>query len=148
MGALGILLRRHADDYGIGFCFCFLALPRLQASARVIFAFGACFSNTVMLGIPIILTAFGPAAGLPFFMVLAFHGLLVFTTALVCLEFGDQGKCPPGANYPTIGPRHARPNGHIGAAGRCDLEFFRPWFGRAGLTAFSRFWAVQPFPSR
>lgn len=71
----------------LAFAFASMVLPRWQASARVIFAFGACFSNTVMLGIPIILTAFGPAAGLPLFMVLAFHGLLVFTTALVCLEF-------------------------------------------------------------
>jgi predicted permease len=56
------------------------------ASEYVIIGFGGCFSNTVMLGIPIILTAFGPAAGLPLFLILAFHGLLVFTIALICLE--------------------------------------------------------------
>ena len=55
-------------------------------SEYVIFGFGAGFSNTVMLGIPIILTAFGPDAGLPLFLILAFHGLLVFTVALICLE--------------------------------------------------------------
>ena len=70
----------------LAFAFASLVLPRWHASARVIFAFGSCFSNTVMLGIPIILTAFGPEAGLPLFLVLAFHGLLVFTTALICLE--------------------------------------------------------------
>ncbi|CAI8194595.1 MAG: Uncharacterised protein [Alphaproteobacteria bacterium] len=56
------------------------------SSEYVIFGFGAGFSNTVMLGIPIILTAFGPDAGLPLFLILAFHGLLVFTVALICLE--------------------------------------------------------------
>ncbi len=56
------------------------------SSEYVIIGFGGCFSNTVMLGIPIILTAFGAQAGLPLFMILAFHGLLVFTTALICLE--------------------------------------------------------------
>lgn len=66
-------------------------MARLVFGARpmseyVIVAFGAGFSNTVMLGIPIILTAFGPAAGLPLFLILAFHGLLVFTVALTCLE--------------------------------------------------------------
>jgi malonate transporter len=70
----------------LAFIFASLVLPRWPASARVIFAFGSCFSNTVMLGIPIILTAFGPGAGLPLFLVLAFHGLLVFTIALTCLE--------------------------------------------------------------
>lgn len=70
----------------LGFVFASLVLPNWHASARVIFAFGSGFSNTVMLGIPIILTAFGPEAGLPLFLVLAFHGLLVFTIALTCLE--------------------------------------------------------------
>ena len=55
-------------------------------SEYVIIGFGGCFSNTVMLGIPIILTAFGPEAGLPLFLILAFHGLLVFTTAIISLE--------------------------------------------------------------
>ena len=56
------------------------------ASEYVVIGFGACFSNTVMLGIPIILTAFGPQAGLPLFLILAFHGLLVFTATLIALE--------------------------------------------------------------
>jgi len=60
--------------------------PGRAASEYVLLGFSACFSNTVMLGIPIILTAFGPAAGLPLFLVLAFHGLLVFAAALTCLE--------------------------------------------------------------
>ena len=63
-----------------------LALSKQTPSERVIFGFGSSFSNTVMLGIPIILTAFGPAAGLPLFLVLAFHGLLIFTVALIGLE--------------------------------------------------------------
>jgi malonate transporter len=62
-------------------------LFRARATADyVIIAFGGGFSNTVMLGIPIILTAFGSAAGLPLFLILAFHGLLVFTIALTSLE--------------------------------------------------------------
>ena len=60
--------------------------PGQRAAERVITGFGAAFSNTVMLGIPIILTAFGAAAGLPLFLILAFHGLLVFSVAIVLLE--------------------------------------------------------------
>ena len=52
----------------------------------VIVAFGGSFSNTVMPGIPIILTAFGPDASLPLFLILAFHGLLIFSVAITLLE--------------------------------------------------------------
>ena len=87
----------------LAFAFASLALPCWPASARVIFAFGACFSNTVMLGIPIILTAFGPDAGLPLFLVLAFHGLLVFTTALICLEVTTKENLRLAQIIPQLG---------------------------------------------
>lgn len=70
----------------IGFFVARWVFPARAAAEYVVMGFGACFSNTVMLGIPIILTAFGPAAGLPLFLILAFHGLLVFSAALTCLE--------------------------------------------------------------
>lgn len=52
----------------------------------VIIGFGGGFSNTVMLGIPIILTAYGEEASVPLFFILAFHGLTVFTVATFLLE--------------------------------------------------------------
>jgi len=52
----------------------------------VIIGFGGGFSNTVMLGIPIILTAYGEEAGVPLFFILAFHGLTIFTVATFLLE--------------------------------------------------------------
>ena len=70
----------------LGFFIGRLFFPARAPAEYVLLGFGACFSNTVMLGIPIILTAFGPGAGLPLFLILAFHGLLVFTAALTCLE--------------------------------------------------------------
>ena len=145
MGALGILLRRHADDYGIGFCFCFHGVAALAGFGAGDIRFWGVFSNTVMLGIPIILTAFGPAAS-PLFMVLAFHGLLVFTTALVC-RVHDQGQCPFGANYPTIGPRYARQMVILGLLAGVIWNFS----GLALAAPVDRFldlWAVPPFPSR
>lgn len=77
----------------IGFFVARWVFPARAAAEYVVMGFGACFSNTVMLGIPIILTAFGPAAGLPLFLILAFHGLLVFTAALTCLEGRPIRKC-------------------------------------------------------
>jgi len=66
----------------------FAARYALQRSPvdSVIIGFGGGFSNTVMLGIPIILTAYGEEAGVPLFFILAFHGLTVFTIATFLLE--------------------------------------------------------------
>jgi len=61
------------------------ALGRSPADS-VIIGFGGGFSNTVMLGIPIILTAYGEEAGVPLFFILAFHGLTLFTVATFLLE--------------------------------------------------------------
>jgi malonate transporter and related proteins len=87
--SLGIWLSYYAPMLAIMAVAGLVARPLFAgraASEYVVIGFGACFSNTVMLGIPIILTAFGPEAGLPLFLILAFHGLLVFTTALIALE--------------------------------------------------------------
>ncbi len=48
----------------------------------------AAYSNTVLLGIPLILTAFGDAAALPLFLLVAFHSLLLFPTATAVIEAG------------------------------------------------------------
>ncbi len=71
---------------------------------RVIIAFGSCFSNTVMLGIPIILTAFGAAASLPLFLILAFHGLLVFSVGTFLLELSTR----PQIDWRRLGPEFLR----------------------------------------
>ncbi|MDC0131887.1 AEC family transporter [Alphaproteobacteria bacterium] len=82
----------------------FLVFSNRSKPALVIIAFGSCFSNTVMLGIPIILTAFGEAASLPLFLILAFHGLLVFSVSITLLEFSSN----PKASWRDIIPQLAR----------------------------------------
>lgn len=57
--------------------------------------FTASFSNTVLLGIPLVLTVFGDRASLPVFLIVAFHSLLMFPIATVMLEFrGGRGFRP------------------------------------------------------
>lgn len=63
-----------------------LTVLRRSPADSVIVGFGGGFSNTVMLGIPIILTAYGEEAGVPLFFILAFHGLTLFTVATFLLE--------------------------------------------------------------
>jgi len=65
---------------------------RRSPKDAVIIGFGGGFSNTVMLGIPIILTAFGEAASVPLFLILAFHGLLVFTLCTFLLEMAQAAE--------------------------------------------------------
>jgi malonate transporter len=59
---------------------------------QAIFGMSAGFSNTVLLGIPIILTAYGPDATLPIFLLIAFHGptLMPLTTALIQISRGGE----------------------------------------------------------
>ncbi|MFH1766446.1 MAG: AEC family transporter, partial [Gemmatimonadota bacterium] len=51
---------------------------------QAIFGMSAGFSNTVLIGIPILFTAYGPEATVPTLLILAFHGpvLMSLTTGL------------------------------------------------------------------
>ena len=57
-------------------------------AALGIFALGGGFSNTVLLGIPLILTAFGEQASVPLFMIITFHSFLLMPTVTTILESG------------------------------------------------------------
>lgn len=61
-------------------------LPGALPGRAVIIGFGATFGNTVLLGIPLALTALGPEAGPPIYLIIAFHGLSFFTVVTVLLE--------------------------------------------------------------
>jgi|GEM_PF-69406 len=60
-------------------------LRRPKADA-VMLGFGCGQGNTIMLGLPIILTGLGEEAGTPVFLILAFHGIILFTIATFLLE--------------------------------------------------------------
>ncbi|MGV8997954.1 MAG: AEC family transporter [Parvibaculaceae bacterium] len=78
--ALGSLISRYV-------------LKREPADA-VMLGFGGGQGNVVMLGIPIILTGFGHDAGVPLFLLLTFHGLILITSATLLLEYF---RAPTGA---------------------------------------------------
>lgn len=66
----------------------------------VVFGFAAFFSNTVLLGIPIINRAYGDAAMPLVFSIISIHGLILFNTGLISMEvarrdgasFGETAK--------------------------------------------------------
>jgi hypothetical protein len=72
-------------------------LLRRPPSDAVILGFGCGQGNTIMLGLPIILTGFGPEAGTPVFLILAFHGIILFTIATFLLELTRvrEGEAQP-----------------------------------------------------
>lgn len=69
---------------------------------QAIFGMSAGFSNTVLLGIPILITAYGPEATLPIFLLIAFHGptLMPLTTALIQISRG--GEVSAGEQVKTV----------------------------------------------
>jgi predicted permease len=65
-----------------------LVIGRGPLDRRTILGFGAAYSNTVLLGIPLILTALGPTASAPLFLLIAFHSPIYFTLVTVLIEIG------------------------------------------------------------
>lgn len=78
--------------YGGGFACYFLGMAlgrypfRRPLQDRAIFGMGAGFSNTVLMGLPIILTAFGPEATLPVLLLIAFHSTLYLPITTFFIE--------------------------------------------------------------
>ena len=57
---------------------------------------GACYSNMVMLGLPLCHAAFGAAADVPLFTLLALQSTILFTLATYTIEiYGARGSGPP-----------------------------------------------------
>ena len=61
-------------------------------SQQVINAFSSSFSNTVLLGIPIILLTFGDRAVLPLFIIIGTHGIIMVPLFTIMLEMGKSGR--------------------------------------------------------
>ena len=79
--------------YGAGMAVGRFAFRR-PLGEQAIFGLGAGFSNTVLLGIPLLVTAFGPEATLPVFLIIAFHSATLLPVSVVLLEGGRprEGK--------------------------------------------------------
>ncbi len=62
-----------------------------MGAAPAIFGISAAFSNTIILGIPIVLRAFGEGAAVPLSLIVAFHSAILFTLTTVVAEIGAGG---------------------------------------------------------
>lgn len=59
-----------------------------KGAEPAIFGITAAFSNTTILGIPLVLEAYGEPAAVPLSLILGFHSALLFTLTTVVAEFG------------------------------------------------------------
>ncbi len=56
---------------------------------QAIFGMGSGFSNMVLLGVPILITAYGPDAALPIFLIIAFHSSTLFPLTTILIRLGQ-----------------------------------------------------------
>ncbi len=71
--------------WGLGFTIACIVMKRPRGEG-IIVGFGSALSNSALLGIPMILTAFGDQAGPPLFLLLALDGLVLLSLATFLLE--------------------------------------------------------------
>lgn len=81
--------------YGVGMAVARFGFRR-PLNEQTIFGLGAGFSNTVLLGIPLLVTAFGPEATLPVFLIIAFHSATLLPISVVLLEAGRRREIGDG----------------------------------------------------
>lgn len=84
-GYLGSYYISAASIYWMGFLLARYVFRRTYGG-QIITGFGYAFGNTVLLGLPLILTTFGDEAALPLFILISIHGLCFFTLTTLLLE--------------------------------------------------------------
>jgi predicted permease len=80
--------------YGAGMLLARVALALPLAEANML-ALSCAFGNTVMMGIPLIVAAYGPAGVAPVLAILAFHSLVLLGLATVVAELSQHAGAAP-----------------------------------------------------
>jgi malonate transporter len=73
--------------YGAGLGVAHYGFKRPRAELAI-YGMGAGFSNTVMLGIPLLLGAFGEEATVPVFLIIAFHSITLLPVSVLLIQTG------------------------------------------------------------
>ena len=59
---------------------------RLEVDDSALFGLGACFGNSVALGIPLMYSILGPVNAVPYMILVLFHGIIHFTYTTLIIE--------------------------------------------------------------
>ena len=65
---------------------------RTRLEEQALMGMGAIFSNTVLLGIPLVFTAFGEAGGIKIMSIITFHAIVLFPLITVIIELGRGSR--------------------------------------------------------
>jgi len=87
-----VVLSYYLGTYGVfafGMAVAALAF-RKGLSEQAAFAGSGCFSNLVLLGIPIVLAVLGPAASVPLFLVIGVHNAVLLPLLVIVLGMGQN----------------------------------------------------------
>jgi predicted permease len=87
--------------FGAGLALGRVVFKRAPAD-QAIFGMGACFSNTVLIGIPILFTAYGPEATLPTLLIIAFHGPILMSLTVALIGVGKEGNMSLSSQMRTV----------------------------------------------
>lgn len=69
---------------------------RLDFATQAIVAINATFSNAVLIGIPLVFTAFGPPGEGPLLLIVSIHSLLLISLTTILVEIGRGGGAGAG----------------------------------------------------
>lgn len=83
-------------------------LFRTTFAERALFGMGAIFSNTVLLGIPLIFTALGEEGGLQLMLIITFHAVLIFPIVMVLIELGRGRNQDGGQSWSQMAANTAK----------------------------------------
>lgn len=78
-------------------------LFRRDLASQTIFGMSGAFANLVLLGIPVVLTAFGPDAALPMFLIIGFDAMLVMPLTVVLIQGARGSRGSVGARLGNVG---------------------------------------------
>lgn len=74
----------------------------LKLAEQALFAAGATYSNILLLGLPLVLTAFGPAAALPQSAILGFQSVILISLTSIVVELARGDKAGGGGGIRAI----------------------------------------------
>ncbi len=88
----GILLAYFTMGIGILFLSYFLLRKPIGHDRATVGGISACFGNLVLVGLPIVQTAYPPEALAPMMTLITFNAMILFTLSCVIMETGRQGR--------------------------------------------------------
>lgn len=100
----GFLVAFYAGSfatYGVGMAVGRVGFQRALPD-QALFGMAASYSNLVMMGIPVVLTALGPEASLPMLLIIGFHSATFMPVTVGLIQLGRGGRGSLARQLPSV----------------------------------------------